>query len=143
VSEAPQRPSLKGRPLPDLAALGLAAEAVPTGKPVLLCLADVEQRPSRRAMRLLAEQFEALKQKGITVLAVQAAAISEDSFKAWREANSLPFAVGRLAEKPDKVKWATQVESLPWLILTEAQHRVAAEGFAIEELDAQLQALSR
>jgi hypothetical protein len=43
-----------------------------------------------------------------------------------------------VAEKSDKIKWATEVESLPWLILTEAQHRVAAEGFAIEELDATL-----
>jgi protocatechuate 3,4-dioxygenase beta subunit len=143
VSEAPRRPSLKGRPLPDLAALGLAADAVPAGKPALLCLADVEQRPSRRVLRLLADQQEALKQKGITLLAAQVAATPDDTFKAWKDANPLPFAVGRLTEKSDKLKWATQVESLPWLILTEAQHRVAAEGFAIEELDAQLQALSK
>jgi hypothetical protein len=143
ASETPRRPSLKGRPLPDLAALGLAAETVPAGKPVLLCLADVEQRPSRRVLRLLSDQQEALKQKGITLLAAQVAATPDDTFKAWKDANPLPFAVGRVTEKSDKIKWATEVESLPWLILIEAQHRVAAEGFSIEELDAQLPAISK
>ncbi len=143
VSEAPRRPSLKGRPLPDLTALGFAAEALPANQPLLLCLADVDQRPSRRAVRLLAEQNDALRQKGVNVLAAQAALTTEDSFKQWKDANPVPFAVGRVAEKLDKVKWATEVESFPWLILTDAKGRVAAEGFALEELDAKLQTLSK
>jgi hypothetical protein len=143
VRAAPMRASLKGRPLPDLTALGLAADAAPAGKPVLLCLADVEQRPSRRVVRLLAEQHDALRQKGITVLAVQAAVTSADALKEWKDTNPVPFAVGRVAEKSDKTKWASEVESFPWLILTDAQGRVMAEGFALEELEAKLQALSK
>ena len=46
--QAPKRPSLKGKPLPDLAAVDLSSDAAPAGKPVLLCLFDIEQRPSRR-----------------------------------------------------------------------------------------------
>jgi uncharacterized GH25 family protein len=143
VSEAPQRPSLKGKPLPDLAALDLGADAVPAGKPVLLCLFDIEQRPSRRFARTLAEQHDALKQKGLTVIGLQAAVTPAESLKEWKQANPLPFPLGRIAEKSDKTKWVAEVDSLPWLILTDGQGRVAAEGFALDELEAKLTALPK
>ena len=50
----------------------------------------------------------------------------------------MPFPVGRVGEKADKTKWACEVESLPWLILTDGDRRVTAEGFALDELDAKL-----
>ncbi len=137
--EAPKRPSLKGKPLPDLKVVELAQEAAPTGKPILLCLIDIEQRPSRRMARLLTEQHDALKQKGITVLGLQVT--PAESLKDWQAANPVPFAVGRVAEKSDKTKWASEVESLPWLILTDANGRVTAEGFALEELETRLTTL--
>jgi hypothetical protein len=34
-------------------------------------------------------------------------------------------------------------ESLPWLILADRAHRVSAEGFSIDELDARLAALPK
>jgi protocatechuate 3,4-dioxygenase beta subunit len=139
--ETPKRPSLKGKPLPDLAAMELSGDAAPAGKPLLLCLFDIEQRPSRRFVKQLAEQHDALRQKGLTVLGVQAAVTTADSFKEWKDGNPVPFPVGRLAEKADKTKWASEVESLPWLILTDGNRRVTAEGFAIEELDAKLKGL--
>jgi hypothetical protein len=138
VRETPRRPSLKGKPLPDLAAVELGGDTAPAGKPVLLCLFDIEQRPSRRFVKLLAEQHDALRQKGLTVLGLQATVATVDSFKEWKDGNPVPFPVGRLAEKADKTKWASEVESLPWLILTDGNRRVTAEGFAIEELDAKL-----
>ena len=141
VRETPRRPSLKGKPLPDLAAVELGGDAAPAGKPVLLCLFDIEQRPSRRFVKQLADQHDALRQKGLTVLGVQAAVTTADSFKEWKDGNPVPFPVGRLAEKADKTKWASEVESLPWLILTDGNRRVTAEGFAIEELDAKLKGL--
>jgi hypothetical protein len=143
VSDTPKRPSLKGKPLPDLAGVDLPAEVAPAGKPILLCLFDIEQRPSRRLARLLAEQHDALKQKGLTVLALQAALTPADSLKEWKQANPVPFPVGRVAEKSDKTKWAAEAESLPWLILADSNGRVAAEGFALEELEAKLTALSK
>ncbi|MEO8427447.1 MAG: carboxypeptidase regulatory-like domain-containing protein, partial [Verrucomicrobiota bacterium] len=63
--------ALKGKPLPELTSLGFAADAAPTGKPVLLCLVDVQQRPSRRMVRLLTLQQDDLREKGVTVLAAQ------------------------------------------------------------------------
>jgi len=139
--EAPRRPCLKGRPLPDLAAVGLAREVAPAGKPVLLCLFDVEQRPSRRLARLLTEQHDDLKQKGVTVLGLQAAVTPVEALSEWKAASPVPFPVGRVVEKSDKTKWASEVESLPWLILADASGRVAEEGFALDELEARLKTL--
>ena len=50
--------SLKGKPLPDLKSVNLELDCVPEGKPVLLCLFDVEQRPSRRFAKLVADRTE-------------------------------------------------------------------------------------
>lgn len=139
VSEAPRRATLKGKPLPDLTPLGFAAGAAPAGKPVLVCVLDVEQRPSRRVARLLAEQHDALKQKGVTVLTVQATGMTADALKEWQSANPVPFPIGRVADKPEKANWAAAIESLPWLILTDKAGRVVAEGFEFEELAGQLE----
>jgi hypothetical protein len=141
-SEA-KRASLKGKPLPDLAAFGLAPEAAPAGKPALVCLLDAEQRPSRRSALLLAEQHEALRQKGLAVLAIQTAAISAETLQTWTNSSPLPFPLGRVGEKPGNTKWAADVESLPWLILLDAKGSVAAEGFSLDELDAKLDDLKK
>jgi protocatechuate 3,4-dioxygenase beta subunit len=138
VRETPKRPLLKGKPLPDLAGVELGGDAAPAGKPVLLCLFDLEQRPSRRFVKQLAEQHDALKQKGVTVLGLQATVTTADSFKEWKGANPVPFPVGRVAEKADKTKWASDADSLPWLILTDGDRRVTAEGFTLDELEAKL-----
>jgi hypothetical protein len=37
----------------------------------------------------------------------------------------------------------SEVSALPWLILADASHRVVAEGFSLDELDAQLQQLGQ
>jgi hypothetical protein len=142
-SETPRRASLRGKPLPDLTTVELGTEAAPAGKPVLLCLFDIEQRPSRRFARMLTEQHDALKQKGITILGLQAAVTPADTLKEWKQANPVPFPIGRVPEKSDKTKWAADVESFPWLILTDSKGRVAAEGFAFEELEAKLTALPK
>ncbi len=141
--QPPRRATLNGNPLPDLATVNLASDAAPVGRPVLLCLFDFEQRPSRRVVRLLAEQHDALRQKGVSVLAVQAPVTSAESLQSWKNANPVPFPVGSVLEKSDKTKWASEVDSLPWLILTDADHRVAAEGFMLDELDAKLAALKK
>ena len=130
--------SLNGKALPDLTPLGLAADAAPSGKPVLLCLLDVEQRPSRRMARLLAEQHDALRRKGLTLLAAQASVTGTDAFKEWQAANPVPFPIGRVSEQSEKTRWATDQASFPWLILTDGGGRVVAEGFALDELDAKL-----
>ena len=138
-TEGPRLASLKGKPLPDLAPLGLAAADCPADQPVLALLIDAEQRPSRRALRLLGEQAAALKQKGVAVVVLQAGAMAEDAFAAWKQEAALPFPVGHLKGEPEKARAAWGAGALPWLILTDKAHRVTAEGFAPEDLDAKLQ----
>jgi hypothetical protein len=143
LSEASRGPSLKGGQLPDLTPMGLGGDVCPAGKPVLLCLFDLEQRSSRRLLKQLAQQRDYLQQKGLTVLGVQALVTSADSFKQWKQANPMPFPVGRVAEKGEETKWATEAETLPWLILADRTHRVTDEGFSLGELEARLKEVSR
>ena len=141
--QAPSRASLKGNPLPDLATVNLASDTAPAGKPVLLCLFDASQRPSRHVVHQLDEQAPALRQQNVSVLGVQAAVISDETFNGWKTASPVSFPVGRVTEKSDKTKWASSVPALPWLILTDAQGRVVVEGFALDELDAQIKKLAK
>ena len=139
---SPPRASLMGGPLPDLAVVNLSA-AAPTNQPVLLCLFDAGQRPSRHIVQSLEQQTAALRQKNVTVLGVQAAIIDDDSFNAWKSSGTVSFPVGRVTEKAAKTRWATEVSALPWFILADANHRVVAEGFSLDDLDAQIQKLPK
>jgi hypothetical protein len=139
IRQTPSRASLKGSPLPDLTTVNLAAAAASAGQPVLLCLFDAGQRPSRHAVNLLEQQAAALRQKNVCVLGVQAAITGDDVFNNWKTASPVSFPVGRVTEKSAKSKWASAVPALPWLILADANHRVVAEGFSLDELDAQIQ----
>jgi hypothetical protein len=143
VRQAPARAALTGKPLPDLAGVNFAADAAPAGRPVLLCLLDAGQRSSRHTVNQLVEQAAALRQQGITVLCVQAVVTTDETLNEWKSASPVSFPIGRVTEKSDKTKWAASVPALPWLILTDAGHRVAAEGFALDELDAQIKKVTK
>ena len=79
--------------MPDLAPLGLTAAEAPADQPLLAVLIDAEQRPSRRALRLLGEQAAAFKEKGVAVIVVHTGTMADDAFKAWKEEAALPFPV--------------------------------------------------
>ena len=143
VGTVARRASLKGRPLPELTGLSFAGDAVAAGKPLLLCLFDLEQRPSRRLAKQLADQHDALRQKGVVVLGLQAAVLTPDSLKELKDSAQLPFPVGNVGEKPAQTKWVSGVNSLPWLILTDATRTVIDEGFAIEDLEGKLKAIGK
>jgi hypothetical protein len=92
---------------------------------------------------LLDQQVAALRQKNICVLGIQAAVIGDDAFNEWKSTGAVSFPLGRVTETSGKSKWASEVSSLPWLILADASHRVVAEGFSLDELDAQLRQLTK
>ena len=133
----------EGDPLPDLAPLGLGSDVAPTHTPILLCLFDSQQRPSRHLLRQVTEEHEALRQKGLRVLGVQAAVIDSRSFQQWKGSNAFPFPMGQAAQECAQTAWVTGIASLPWLVLTDAKHRIAAEGFALEEIDAKLKSMEK
>jgi hypothetical protein len=126
-----------------LAGVNLTGAAAPASQPVVLCLFDAGQRSSRHLVHQLEEQAVALRQQGVTVLGVQAAVTSDEIFNEWKSTSPVSFPLGRVTEKTEKTKWATAVPALPWLILTDASHRVVAEGFALDELGAQIKKLAK
>lgn len=139
----PRRASLRGNPLPDLASVKLDSDAAPAGQPVLLCLFDAGQRPSRHIVKQLEQQAAALKSQNVCVLGVQATVTTDEILNEWKGASPVSFPVGRVTEASDKTKWASTVSALPWFILTDANHRVISEGFEFSELEAEIKKLTK
>jgi hypothetical protein len=130
---------LVGRRLPPLTELGL--EPDPCGGPdkgILICLFDWQQRPSRRLLTQLAEKAGSLREKGVAVLAVQASQTDRGSLDAWLKKQGMDIAVGTLASDAEPTTAGLGTKALPWLILADKEHKVAAEGFAVSEVDARL-----
>ena len=134
----PQIMHLKGRPLPDLAPLGLTSADAPADRPLLAVLVDAEQRPSRRALRLLREQASAIKEKGVSVIVVHTGTMTGGDFEAWKQEAALPFLVVAMKGEAEKTRAAWGASALPWLLLTDKDHVVTDEGFTVEELEARL-----
>jgi uncharacterized GH25 family protein len=133
-------PPLAGRPLPELEDLKIKLLPVDADdKMLLVCFWDMEQRPSRACIRQLAKQNEQLKQKGVTVVAVQVSKVDEDTLNEWVKNNNIPFTVGMVQGDEEETRFAWGVRSLPWLILTNRKHIVNANGFSLAELDEKIQ----
>jgi hypothetical protein len=129
-------PSLVGKPLPPLKHLNLRLDADHVeDKTILICFWDMEQRPSRSCITELAKQASRLQEKGVTVVAVQATKMDQNTLNEWVKKNSVPFAVGMVEGDSEKTRFAWGVRSLPWLILTHRRHHVIATGFGLSELD--------
>ncbi len=104
-------------------------------KPLLIVFMDQQQRPSRRAVMDLSERAGRLKEKGIEVVVVQVTKIESTELNKWRVEEKVPFEIQMLKDDFDKRQYSWGVKSLPWLILTDTEHNVTAEGFALSELD--------
>lgn len=127
--------SLQGKPLPNGKDLVLDWSGPQVqGKRALICFFDWQQRPSRRAVMELARQAESLRQKGIVIAAVQVEKIDRAELGRWVKDNRLPFPVGMVRVNGQEVRRMWGLKSLPWLILTDGDHVVTAEGFDLEEL---------
>jgi thiol-disulfide isomerase/thioredoxin len=107
-------------------------------KMMLLCFWDMNQRPSRNCIVELAKQARQLKEKGATIVAVQATKVDENTLNGWVEENNIPFPVGMIQGDAEKSRFAWGIKSLPWLILTDLNHIMRAEGFAMSELDVKI-----
>ena len=125
--------SIMGKPLPTLDALGLSSLDI-AGKPALICFFDYQQRPSRNCVLQLVRQAGVLEQRGVGVAIVQASQADASALKDWAGENCPAFALGSIAGNVDSVRAAWGVKALPWLILTDNEHRVTAEGFSAAEI---------
>ncbi len=136
----PRRPaSLKDKTLPSLEDLGIDLPAGAEGKILLVCFWDMGQRPSRNCIMQLAAQASQFGEKGVLIVAVQAAKVEDGALSRWVEKNKVPFKTGAITGDIDKTKFAWGVTSLPHLILTDKEHTVVAEGFGLSELDRQIE----
>ncbi len=139
----PRKPQpLIGRPLPDLKTVGIELPPDANDRMLLVCFWDMSQRPSRHCLTQLARQAAQLNEKGVLVLAIQAAKAERSALKQWMQDNKAPFQVGYLAGNIEKTRFAWGAVSLPHLILTDKKHVVVAEGFSVNELDAKIQTAS-
>jgi len=127
---------LIGKTLPDLEGIKIDSSSNQTNdKMLLVCFFDMNQRPSRRYILQLVTQVESLKQKGVNIAAVQAVKMDEKALRQWVKENDISFPVGMIQDHEECVRFDWAVCSLPWLILTDKEHIVQAEGFGLNELE--------
>jgi len=132
--------TLAGKALPDVNDLGI--ELSPDDakdKMIVMCFFDMQQRPSRNCVMQLARRAEELKEKGVVIVAVQASKVEQNTLDEWVKSRSTAFPVGIIEGDEQEKQFAWGVKSLPWLILTDREHVVIAEGFMISELDEKLE----
>jgi beta-lactamase regulating signal transducer with metallopeptidase domain len=136
--------SLLGKPLPGLQAIRMEGDPVDaTGRMLMICLFDVQQRPSRNIALQIAKQADSLKPKGVMVMAIQAAKMNEADLKAWVKESQVPFPVGMIQGDEQEARAAWGVQALPWLILTDRDHIVRAEGFGLSDLQNKTRAVAQ
>lgn len=121
--------------MPDMRELAIGSDPSETkGRMILICFFDMDQRPSRNCITQLTKRAEQLKEKGVIVVAVQASKVGQNELNEWIKKNNIPFPVGMIQGDEEKTRFAWGVKSLPWLILTDKNHVVSVEGFAVSEL---------
>jgi hypothetical protein len=129
-------PSLLGKSLPDWTGIvpGLTEEQT-KDKIMLICFWDMDQRPSRNCITRIAEQAKQFESKGVITIAVQASEIEKGKLMQWVKENNISFPVGMIQGDEEGVRSDWAVCSLPWLILTDIEHVIRAEGFRLDELE--------
>ncbi len=135
-------PSLLGKPLPALADLQIEpSPGTISGRPLLICFFDLQERPSRNAIAELLKQTEDLKTRGINVVLVQSTGMDRSSLRIYAATNQLSFSVGMISTNEATFQFNWGVKARPWLILTDKDHVIRAEGFGVGDLTEKLKSL--
>lgn len=129
-------PSLIGQTLPSFDGLDINRDQdTLKSKRVLICFFDMQQRPARRSVVQMAKRYQELTARGVTLLAIQSVPMDHDELQAWVKQQKIPFPIGHISGDADEVRYQWSVKALPWLILTDKNHAVIAEGFGVDELN--------
>jgi protocatechuate 3,4-dioxygenase beta subunit len=137
-------PSITGKAIPAMDSFGIKpAIGDINDKPLLICFFDVQQRPSRQALKELAGMTAGLKEKGIIVAGVQSSSLGQEQLDEQMKKAGVTFAVGMIGANEEKVKSQWGVDGLPWLILTNKQHIVKESGFVVAEITEKLERLDK
>jgi len=136
----PRIASLLGEPLGKLDEFNIALDlAKLEGKRILICFWDMSQRPSRWCINQLAKQKEELIQKGIVTIGVHTSVVDQEQLNDWLSENGIDFPVGMIEGTTQQLLQSYGIQAQPWLILTDRDHVVTAEGFELGELDAKIE----
>ena len=135
--------SLVGEHLPELVQFSIRLEPKWTeNKKILVCFWDMSQRPSRNCVQTLNKRAQMLLKKNIYIVFVHAEEIKRMKLDAWVKENRIGPPVGVSRSRLSGLRQSWGVQSMPWLILTDKEHVVRAEGFALDELDEKIKELS-
>lgn len=129
-------PSLVGKPLPDLSVCGVDCPA--DAGCVLVFAWDMNQRPSRHFVKQLAAKADRLKEKGVSVFLLNAVSTDKATLDTWLTENKIHYHCGILTDNAEETAFSMGIKSLPWLILTDDENNVIAEGFSVDELEEKL-----
>jgi len=127
--------SLVGKPLPELEQFGLKSDSNAGGRQMLVCFWDMNQRPSRNCVQTLNKKANLLADKGIYTVLVYAGPIVESALNDWLRKNRVTIPSGKFDGNMQALGRTWALQSLPWLVLTDRNHIVIAEGFPLTELD--------
>ena len=139
--DAPPRAPVRlgGKDLPELETLGLKPDPKDlVGKQVLVCFWDMDERPSRRYVRMLGSRSEDLRSKDVLVYGVHVTPVDDAALAKWLQRFDIAFENSMLRKDAETTRASWGVQALPWLILTDTKHVVHKEGFELTELDSLL-----
>ncbi|MGB2864041.1 MAG: redoxin domain-containing protein, partial [Sedimentisphaerales bacterium] len=115
VDYRPKKPqSLLSKPLPSLEDFGVGFSDVRDSNSIIvICFWDMNQRPSRNCIMQLVKKVEHLKDKGVTIVAVQASKVDDNALNEWIKVNNIPFQVGMIQDDDKKTRFNWGVTSQP------------------------------
>jgi len=70
----------------------------------------------------------------VYVVCIQASRLPKKVLSDFRRKERISFPIGMVGENSVETRQKWAVRSLPWLILTDRNHIVTAEGFSLVEL---------
>ena len=73
---------------------------------------------------------------------VQAVQMDDGALRKWVSEENIPFPVGMIQGDEECVRFDWAVYSLPWLILTDREHIIQAEGFGLDHLDKMIEEMN-
>jgi len=107
-------------------------------KMILLCFFDIKQ-VSQQYVSNLTERASNLTEKDVLVILVDATGSEKKQVDAWAKGHSITVPVGKLFKMLlEEIRQAWGIETLPRLVLTDKNHVIVTEGFALEELEAKI-----
>jgi hypothetical protein len=126
--------------VPDLRELELNIPPEKTkGKRILLIFCDLTEPASQKCVLELDRLSQSLEQKGILVAALHCSKANSNTSEARVQANRLELAVGTLRDVIPQILRAWRIDELPWLILTDTEGVITAEGFPLDRLAEKLE----